>query len=218
LRIRGVYVATTIAEYFRDQGLDVMFLMDSVTRFAMAQRELGLAIGEPPATKGYPPSVFANLPRLLERTGTSEKGTITAFYTVLVEGDDVSEPISDAVRGILDGHIILSRVLAQKSHYPAIDVLASISRLMVEIVDSEHLSNANKLREVLANYKEAEDLINIGAYVKGSNPQIDYAISKIDYVNSFLRQGIYEKSDFNQTLESLKSIFVEKRARSERKV
>jgi flagellum-specific ATP synthase len=218
LRIRGAYVATTIAEYFRDQGLDVMFLMDSVTRFAMAQRELGLAIGEPPATKGYPPSVFANLPRLLERTGTSEKGTITAFYTVLVEGDDVSEPISDAVRGILDGHIILSRALAQKSHYPAIDVLASISRLMVEIVDSEHLSNANKLREVLANYKEAEDLINIGAYVKGSNPQIDYAISKIDYVNSFLRQGIYEKSDFNQTLESLKSIFVEKRARSERKV
>ncbi len=218
LRIRGAYVATTIAEYFRDQGLDVMFLMDSVTRFAMAQREIGLAIGEPPATKGYPPSVFSTLPRLLERTGTSEKGTITAFYTVLVEGDDVSEPISDAVRGILDGHLILSRQLANKNHYPAIDVLQSISRLMVEIVDKPHLESANKLREVLASYMEAEDLINIGAYVKGSNPKIDYAISKIDQVNSFLKQGIYEKSNFNQSLMQLHSIFEEKRGRVEKRL
>ncbi len=213
LRIRGAYVATAIAEYFRDQGLDVMFLMDSITRFAMAQREIGLAIGEPPATKGYPPSVFSILPKLLERTGTSEKGTITAFYTVLVEGDDVSEPISDSVRGILDGHIVLSRQLAHKNHYPAIDVLQSISRLMVEIVDKNHFDNAARLREVLANYKEAEDLINIGAYVKGSNPKIDYAISKIEAINSFLKQGIYEKSDFDRVLSLLSSIFDDKRIR-----
>ncbi|MGC8771187.1 MAG: flagellar protein export ATPase FliI [Brevinematia bacterium] len=213
LRIRGAYVATAIAEYFRDQGLDVMFLMDSVTRFAMAQREIGLAIGEPPATKGYPPSVFSTLPKLLERTGTSDKGTITAFYTVLVEGDDVSEPISDTVRGILDGHLVLSRQLAHKNHYPAIDVLQSISRLMVEIVDRNHFDNAGKLREVLANYKEAEDLINIGAYVKGSNPKIDYAISKIEAVNSFLKQGIYEKSDFERTVGLLASIFDDRRLR-----
>ncbi|MGC8765114.1 MAG: flagellar protein export ATPase FliI [Brevinematia bacterium] len=217
LRIRGAYVATTIAEYFRDQGLDVMFLMDSITRFAMAQRELGLAIGEPPATKGYPPSVFSTLPRLLERTGTSDKGTITAFYTVLVEGDDVSEPISDAVRGILDGHLLLSRPLAHKNHYPAIDVLQSISRLMVEIVDDSHQQAANKLREVLASYTEAEDLINIGAYVRGSNPRIDYAISKIEQVNNFLKQGIYEKSDFNTSVSTLKSIFEERKLKGEKR-
>ncbi len=213
LRIRGAYVATAIAEYFRDQGLDVMFLMDSVTRFAMAQREIGLAIGEPPATKGYTPSVFSMLPKLLERTGTSDKGSITAFYTVLVEGDDVNEPISDAVRGILDGHLVLSRALAHKNHYPAIDVLQSISRLMVEIVDKTHFENAGRLREVLASYKEAEDLINIGAYVKGSNPRIDYAISKIEQVNAFLKQGIYEKSDFERTISLLNSIFDERKMR-----
>jgi flagellum-specific ATP synthase len=213
LRIRGAYVATAIAEYFRDQGLDVMFMMDSVTRFAMSQREVGLAIGEPPATKGYTPSVFSVLPKLLERTGTSEKGTITAFYTVLVEGDDVNEPISDAVRGILDGHIVLSRALAAKNHYPAIDILGSISRLMVEVVNEKHQKSANKLREVLATYREAEDLINIGAYVKGSNPKIDYALSKIDKVNEYIRQGIFEKSSYEDAVNKLTSIFEETRRR-----
>jgi flagellum-specific ATP synthase len=213
LRIRGAYVATAIAEYFRDQGKDVMFLMDSVTRFAMAQREVGLAVGEPPATKGYPPSVFSNLPRLLERTGTSDKGTITAFYSVLVEGDDMNEPISDAVRGILDGHLMLARNLAHKNHYPAIDVLGSISRLMTEIVNDEHKSLANKMKEAMANYHEAEDLINIGAYVQGSNAKIDYAISKIEKMESFLRQGVYEKSDYQSSFDALKAIFEEKKPR-----
>lgn len=213
LRIRGAYVATAIAEYFRDQGMDVMFMMDSITRFAMSQREVGLAIGEPPATKGYTPSVFSVLPRLLERTGTNQKGSITAFYTVLVEGDDVNEPISDAVRGILDGHIVLSRSLASKNHYPAIDVLNSISRLMVDVADEAHQKDANRLREVLANYREAEDLINIGAYVKGSNPAIDYAISKINKINQFLKQGIFEKSSFEETKEKLHAIFEETRRR-----
>jgi flagellum-specific ATP synthase len=213
LRIRGAFVATAIAEYFRDQGLDVMFMMDSVTRFAMAQREVGLAIGEPPATKGYPPSVFSVLPRLLERTGTSDKGSITAFYTVLVEGDDVNEPISDAVRGILDGHIVLSRSLAMKNHYPAIDILASISRLMVEVADDTHQKAAGKLREVLATYREAEDLINIGAYVKGSNPRIDYALTKIERVEQFNKQGIFEKADFESTSAKLSAIFEESKKR-----
>ncbi|OHD56449.1 MAG: flagellar protein export ATPase FliI [Spirochaetes bacterium GWF1_51_8] len=213
LRIRGAYVATAIAEYFRDQGKDVMFLMDSVTRFAMAQREVGLAVGEPPATKGYPPSVFSNLPRLLERTGTSDKGTITAFYSVLVEGDDVNEPISDAVRGILDGHMVLARNLAHKNHYPAIDILASISRLMTEVVDEEHQKLANKLKEALANYREAEDLVNIGAYVQGSNAKIDFALSKIEKIEAFLRQGIYEKSDYQKSFDAIKAIFEEKKSR-----
>jgi flagellum-specific ATP synthase len=209
LRIRGAYVATAIAEYFRDQGLDVMFMMDSVTRFAMAQREVGLAVGEPPTTRGYTPSVFSVLPRLLERTGASDTGTITAFYTVLVEGDDMNEPISDAVRGILDGHIVLSRRLAAKNHYPAIDVLESVSRLMIEVADKEHLEFANRLNETLANYHEAEDLIQIGAYVKGSSPKTDYAIAKIEQINEFLRQGIFEKSTFEETRQKLISIFKE---------
>ncbi len=211
LRIRGAYVATAIAEYFRDQGLDVMFMMDSITRFAMSQREVGLAIGEPPATKGYTPSVFSVLPRLLERTGTSDKGTITAFYTVLVEGDDVNEPISDAVRGILDGHIVLSRNLAMKNHYPSIDILGSVSRLMVDVVDENHQKFANKMREVLATFREAEDLINIGAYIKGSNPKIDYALTKIDKVEQFTRQGIFERSNFQESVQKLSSIFDESR-------
>jgi len=209
LRIRGAYVATAVAEYFRDQGLDVMLLMDSVTRFAMSQREVGLAIGEPPATKGYTPSVFSVLPRLLERSGTSEKGTITAFYTVLVEGDDINEPISDACRGILDGHIILSRNLASKNHYPAIDILNSISRLMVDVAEDIQKNNANRLREVLATYRDSEDLINIGAYVRGSNPSIDYALSKIQKIEQFTKQGIFEKSGYNETLAKLNSIFEE---------
>lgn len=207
LRIRGAYIATAIAEYFRDQGKDVMFMMDSVTRFAMAQREVGLSIGEPPATRGYPPSVFSMLQKLLERTGSGEKGSITAFYTVLVEGDDVNEPISDTVRGVLDGHIVLSRHLANRNHYPAIDVMGSISRLMSEIAPEEQKAAAGKLREVLANYTDAEDLINIGAYVRGSNPKVDEAISKIDAVNGFLKQGIFEKSSFDQASSELSSIF-----------
>lgn len=211
LRIRGAFVATAIAEYFRDQGLDVMLMMDSVTRFAMAQREVGLALGEPPANKSYTPSVFSVLPKLLERTGTSDKGTITAFYTVLVEGDDMNEPISDAVRGILDGHIVLSRNLASKNHYPSIDVLNSISRLMVEVASPLHQDAGNKLREVLATYREAEDLINIGAYVRGSNPKIDYALTKIDKVDQFLRQGIFEKVTYEDTVQKLTSIFSDNR-------
>ena len=209
LRIRGAYVATAIAEHFRDQGLDVMFLMDSVTRFALAQREVGLAIGEPAATRGYPPSVFSMLPRLLERTGTSDKGSITAFYTVLVEGDDMNEPISDTVRGILDGHLVLTRNLANKNHYPSIDILASISRLMTEVASQEHLQNAGILKQAMANYREAEDLINIGAYVRGSRPEVDYAISKIQKINEFIRQGMYEKAPFEDTVRRLKSIFAE---------
>ncbi|HHV71326.1 MAG TPA: flagellar protein export ATPase FliI [Clostridia bacterium] len=207
VRLRGALVATRIAEYFRDQGLNVMLMMDSVTRFAMAQREVGLAIGEPPATRGYTPSVFALLPKLLERSGTAEKGTITALYTVLVDGDDMNEPIADAVRGILDGHIVLSRDLAVQNHYPAIDVLASVSRVINNIVDEEHLININKLKNVLSIYKEAEDLINIGAYKKGSNPKIDYAIKNIEAVRRFLRQGIEEKYSFNDTKIYLKSLF-----------
>jgi len=205
-RIRGAYVATAIAEYFRDQGLDVMFMMDSVTRFAMAQREVGLSVGEVPATKGYTPSVFSMLPKLLERTGTSEKGSITAFYTVLVEGDDVNEPISDTVRGILDGHIVLSRQLAQKNHYPAIDVLASISRLMVDITSEEHRMLAARVKELLATYREAEDLIRIGAYVKGSDPRIDEALLRISGIESFLRQGIFEKVTFEETMDHLQRV------------
>lgn len=207
IRVKGALVATAIAEYFRDQGKDVMLMMDSVTRFAMAQREIGLAIGEPPTTRGYTPSVFAILPKLLERSGTAERGSITALYTVLVEGDDMNEPITDAVRGILDGHIVLSRQLASQNHYPAIDLLNSVSRVMIEIVSKEHQAAANSLRDILATYKEAEDLINIGAYVAGSNPRIDYSLSKIDSVNSFLKQDIYDKLDYEQTKEILLSLF-----------
>ncbi|HEY9720993.1 MAG TPA: flagellar protein export ATPase FliI [Oscillatoriaceae cyanobacterium] len=206
-RLKAAQVATAIAEFFRDQGRDVMLMMDSVTRFAMAQREVGLAIGEPPATKGYTPSVFAILPKLLERAGTSDRGSITGLYTVLVEADDFNEPISDTVRGILDGHIILSRELAAQNHYPAIDVLNSVSRVMVEITSERHQKAAGWLREVLATYRNAQDLINIGAYQKGSNPQIDAAISFYDPCREFLRQTVKEQPEFEPTVERLEGLF-----------
>jgi flagellum-specific ATP synthase len=208
IRMRAAYVATTIAEYFRDQGANVLLIMDSLTRFAMAQREVGLAVGEPPTTKGYTPSIFSILPKLLERCGSVEgKGSITGLYTVLVEGDDFNEPISDAARSILDGHISLSRELANKNHYPAVDPLQSISRVMVDIVDAEHRNRAGKLLNILATYKKAEDLINIGAYVKGSNPDIDYAISMIGRVNAFLKQDMHEIVDFESSKKELFSLF-----------
>jgi len=178
-------------------------MMDSVTRVAMALREVGLAIGEPPATRGYPPSVFAKLPKLLERTGSNEHGSITALYTVLVEGDDFNEPVSDTVRGILDGHISLSRELAESSHYPAVDVMSSVSRIMKDIVDPKHVEAANKLQQLLSVYKQSEDLINIGAYEKGTNPKLDRAIRKIDEINNFLTQGIHEKSTYEETVNKM---------------
>ncbi|KJS15910.1 MAG: ATP synthase [Peptococcaceae bacterium BRH_c4b] len=201
VRLKGAFVASAIAEYFRDAGKNVMFMMDSVTRFAMAQREVGLAIGEPPATKGYTPSVFALLPKLMERTGMGVQGSITAFYTVLVDADDMNEPISDAVRGILDGHIVLSRQLASQNHYPAIDVLSSISRLMSEIITPEQRARAARVRDLLATHKQSEDLINIGAYVKGSNAKIDDAINSYDDIISFLRQDMNDSSDFEDMLK-----------------
>ncbi|MBP8975394.1 MAG: flagellar protein export ATPase FliI [Bacteroidetes bacterium] len=203
IRIKAGFMATSIAEYFRDQGKDVMFMMDSVTRLAMAQREVGLAIGEPPTTKGYTPSVFAMLPKLLERAGNSKDGSITGLYTVLVEGDDMTEPVADAVRSILDGHIVLSRKLASAGHYPAIDVLDSISRVMPAITTPEHRAAAQKVIDWLATYKEAEDLINIGAYVKGSNPKIDKAIQKIDAIWEFLHQLPEERSNYEASLQKL---------------
>jgi flagellum-specific ATP synthase len=203
VRLKGAYTGTAVAEYFRDQGMDVMLMMDSVTRFAMAQREVGLAVGEPPATKGYTPSVFALLPKLLERSGTSPRGTITAIYTVLVEGDDMNEPIADTVRGILDGHIVLNRKIAHKNRYPAVDVLQSVSRLFPEITSPEHQEAAGKLRNVLATYQDNEDLITIGAYQKGSNPRVDYAVQMIDSVFNFLKQGIYEPAPFEETINTL---------------
>lgn len=206
VRLKGAYVGTTIAEYFRDQGLNVMLMMDSVTRFAMAQREIGLTIGEPPTTKGYTPSVFALLPKLLERAGNSDKGSITGIYTVLVDGDDMVEPIADAVRSILDGHIVLSRKLANKSHYPAIDTLQSVSRVMPDIIDHDHYKRVMAFNEILASYREAEDLINIGAYVKGSNPQIDRAIAKINQLRSFLKQDMMEKASYTETVYKLNNI------------
>jgi flagellum-specific ATP synthase len=206
IRIKGAHVATAIAEYFRDQGKNVMLLMDSVTRIAIAQREIGLAVGEPPATKGYTPSVFALLPKLLERAGTNDKGSITGLYTVLVEGDDFNEPISDAVRSILDGHVALSRKLASVNQYPAVDILDSISRLMIEVSTREHLALAAKTREIVATYRESEDLINIGAYIKGSSAKIDYAISKIDEINRIFRQNIDDRCDFKEALGELARI------------
>ena len=204
LRMRGAFVATTIAEFFCRQGKNVLLMMDSVTRFAMAMREIGLAVGEPPTTKGYTPSVFATLPRLLERAGRfRDQGTITALYTVLVEGDDLTEPVADSVRSILDGHIVLSRDIAARNHYPAIDVLNTASRVMRDIVTPRHLELAGKTRGILATHKDAEDLINIGAYSHGSNPQIDFAISKIDGVNSFLKQSFDESSSLDTTKEEL---------------
>ncbi|MCE5300217.1 MAG: flagellar protein export ATPase FliI [Spirochaetia bacterium] len=208
IRRMGAFVATSIAEYFRDMGYNVMLMMDSVTRFAMAQREIGLAIGEPPTTKGYTPSVFGMLPKLLERAGTTPgKGTITGLYTVLVEADDMNEPISDSVRAILDGHIVLSRALAAQNQYPPVDLLDSVSRCMIDITTPEHKAAANRMKEVLATYKNAEDLINIGAYVKGSNPSIDYAIEKIGSVRKFLIQGIEDKTEYKDTVTELLRLF-----------
>lgn len=209
IRNKAAKTATAIAEYFRDKGKDVLLMMDNLTRFSMAQREIGLASGEPPVTRGYPPSVYAEMPKLLERAGNGVKGSITGIYAVLVDGDDFNEPISDTARGILDGHIVLSRKMAHKNHYPAIDVLQSISRVMSAVASDEHKKNAGLLREVLASYNDAEDLINIGAYKAGSNPGIDYAISKIDEVNSFLCQRTDEKVSFEETVSMLKEIFGE---------
>jgi len=210
VRIRGTYLASTMAEYFRDKGLDVIFMMDSITRFAMSLRDVGLAAGEPPSAKGYTPSVFTQIPKLLERAGTIEKsGSITGIYNVLVEGDDMSEPIADSVRSATDGHIVLSRNLSHRGHYPAVDVLASISRLMRDIVDPEHLDDAKKLIRVLSTYRDAEDLINIGAYVSGSDPNIDYAKKKIGKINSFLQQDIYQKVTLKESIAGLKALFVD---------
>jgi flagellum-specific ATP synthase len=208
VRIRGAYVATTLAEYFRDKGLDVILVMDSITRFAMSLREVGLAAGEPPSAKGYTPSVFSEIPKLLERAGTVEKtGSITGIYNVLVEGDDMNEPITDCVRSVADGHIVLTRSLSHKGHYPAVDVLASISRVMKDIIDPEHYDNAKKLIEVLSTYRAAEDLIRIGAYVDGSDPEIDVAKKIIKKINSFLRQDIYQKVSFKESIDRLKDLF-----------
>jgi flagellum-specific ATP synthase len=204
VRLKAAFTATAIAEYFRDQGKDVLLMMDSVTRFAMAQREVGLTSGEPPATRGYPPSVFALLPKLLERSGMSEKGSITGIYTVLVDGDDHNEPIADTVRGILDGHIVLTRELSMQNHYPAIDTLQSVSRVMTDVITSEHKVLAGNLREHLAVYQDAKDLIDIGAYVSGSNPRIDAALQRMDGIRSFLRQDVNEKVTFEQMLVQMK--------------
>ena len=205
LRLKAAWVAMTIAEFYRDQGMDVTFLMDSVTRFAMAQREIGLAIGEPPASRGYTPSVFAMLPRLLERAGTGRRGSITGYFTVLVEGDDFNEPIADAVRGILDGHIILSRALAQRNHYPAIDVRGSISRVMPSITSKIHRSMAGNIRKNMATYEKARDLINIGAYVAGSDVEIDTAIEAMPRINELLLQGA-EFCPFDETIQLMTNI------------
>ncbi|MDD5829158.1 MAG: flagellar protein export ATPase FliI [Lachnospira sp.] len=207
IRNKAAKTATAIAEYFRDQGKDVLLMMDSLTRFSMAQREIGLASGEPPVTRGYPPSVYSEMPKLLERAGMSDKGSITGLYTVLVDGDDFNEPITDTARSILDGHIMLSRKLGHKNHYPAIDVLQSISRCMSQIVTKEHKKSAGRLKTVLATYNESEDLINIGAYKSGSNRNIDYAVKKIDDVNRFLMQGTDEKFTFEDEIKELDDIF-----------
>ena len=206
LRIKGANTATAVAEYFRDQGLDVMLMMDSLTRVAMAQREVGLTIGEPPATRGYPPSVFAMMPKLLERSGTGDKGSITGLYAVLVDGDDMNEPVADNVRSIVDGHVVLSRRLAAQNHYPPIDILSSLSRVMNEVVDAEHLKAAQRLRSLQATFQEAEDLINIGAYSAGSNPEIDRAIERNPGIRDFLRQGVMEKVDFADTVARMKRL------------
>jgi flagellar protein export ATPase FliI len=208
VRAKAAYVATAIAEYFRDQGKKVILMMDSVTRFARALREIGLAIGEPPARQGFTPSVFSTLPKLLERSGNSATGSITAFYTVLVEGDDMTEPVADEVRSILDGHIILSRGLASRGHYPAVDISESVSRVMSSIVDEEHEMAARKLREVVANYEKERDLILIGAYESGSDPKVDYAIEKIEEVNEFLKQHTHDKINFPDSVNQLKGMFL----------
>lgn len=209
IRQKAAKTAIAIAEYFRDQGEDVLFMMDSLTRFSMAQREIGLAIGEPPVSRGYTPSVFAEMPKILERAGNSEKGSITGLYTVLVDGDDFNEPITDTARGILDGHVMLSRNLANKNHFPAIDVLHSVSRVMNDIISEEHKKNVGQLKSTLAVYREAEDLISIGAYKKGSNKEIDQAIKKIDKINSFLKQETEENVPFEETLALINQLFDE---------
>ncbi len=206
MRLKCAMVATTIAEFFKDQGKDVLLLMDSLTRFAMAQREIGLATGEPPVARGYTPSIYSLLPKLLERTGNFNKGSITGIYTVLVEGDDVNEPISDTVRGIIDGHIVLSRSLAMKNHYPAIDVLASISRIMNEIVDKDHLDIANKIRNIMSVYYSNYDLVNIGAYKRGTNRELDQALALIDKINLMLTQGIDESFSYEQTIDMMRDV------------
>jgi flagellum-specific ATP synthase len=206
LRVRAPFAATAVAEYFRDRGLHVLLLMDSITRAAMSQREIGLSIGEPPATRGYPPSVFALFPRLMERAGPAPRGSITGIYNVLVEADDMNEPISDAVRGILDGHLWLSRALAERAQYPAVDPLASISRLMIDVVGPAHLEAAARLKGHLAVYRDAEDMISIGAYAKGSNPRIDEAIERNSPTIEFLKQGIREKVTYAETVERLQKI------------
>lgn len=203
MRLKCSLVATTIAEYFKNKGKNVLLLMDSLTRFAMAQREIGLAIGEPPVARGYTPSIYSLLPRLLERSGNFEVGSITGIYTVLVEGDDVNEPISDAVRGIIDGHIVLSRAIAMKNHYPAIDILASVSRLMNDLADERHLEYARKIRRVMSVYKENSDLISIGAYKAGSNQELDHAIRRIDQINAFLQQKVDQSVTYEETLEMM---------------
>lgn len=209
IRNKAAKTATAVAEYFRDQGRDVLLMMDSLTRFCMAQREIGLASGEPPVSRGYPPSVYSELPKLLERAGNSDKGSITGLYTVLVDGDDFNEPIADTARSILDGHIVLDRKIAHKNHYPAIDVLQSISRCMSSIVSEEHRKAAGTLNNVLATYREAEDLVNIGAYKSGSNKEIDYALEKIDAVNAFLMQDVYEKGTFEEEVAALENLFIQ---------
>jgi flagellum-specific ATP synthase len=206
IRLKAAFLATTIAEYFRDRGMNVMLLMDSVTRLAMAQREVGLAIGEPPTTKGYTPSVFAMLPKLLERAGNARRGSITGMYTVLVEGDDMTDPVADAVRSILDGHIVLSRRLASAGHYPAVDVLESVSRVMPAITTEAHRHAAHRLLDMMATYREAEDLINIGAYVKGSNPRIDEALKNWEKIRAFLRQKADERAEFDESIAQLTSM------------
>lgn len=207
VRMRGAYIATTIAEYFQKQGKKVLLMMDSATRFAMAMREVGLAIGEPPTTKGYTPSVFAALPKLLERTGNFAEGSITGLYTVLVEGDDFNEPISDAMRSILDGHIILSRSLAARNIYPPIDVLASASRVMTDVTQSEHQELAGKFKEIMATYRQSEDLINIGAYKNGSNPGIDYAVAHIDRMVAYMKQAVHDPVSLQDAVQDLKNLF-----------
>jgi flagellum-specific ATP synthase len=206
LRKKCPSVATGIAEYFRDQGYDVLLMMDSLTRFAMAQREIGLAVGEPPVARGYTPSIYAELPKLLERSGNFEKGSITGVYTVLVEGDDTNEPISDTVRGILDGHIVLSRRLAAANHYPAIDVGASISRLMTDIVPLESRRAAGRIRDIMSIYEKSSDLVSIGAYKAGTNPKLDYALGKIDAIDTFLKQDVDESFSYEETVEQMEQI------------
>jgi len=208
VRMRGAYLAMSIAEFFRDNQRDVILMMDSVTRYAMASREVGLSIGEPPTSRGYTPSVFAQLPKLLERAGTCEaKGSITGIYTVLVEGDDMNEPIADAVRSIVDGHIVLTRELASQGHYPSIEILGSVSRCMTDVMDREHMGRARRFLETLATYRRSEDLINIGAYAKGSNPKIDHAIQMIDRLNGYLRQPVEEKVSLADSAKALGGLF-----------